>query len=161
MANDYGIRFGNLFHKSEWKAIKTKLEQLDKNNDNFALTKADYTKIKESIKTGNLGAYMDSLGDEMKNALGLALKGKVDDLDAAQRLTRGIKLENADLDKVLKYIANAKDTPKNTEVALETMADNLVGNTLLKTGNVKVDGYTKILAPIFAQEQFINYLERF
>lgn len=156
MANDYGIRFGNLFRKGEWKAIKKELQKLDAKNDNFELTKADYKEIKAHIKAGDLGAYMDKISDDMRNALGLSLKGKVDDLDEAQRIAKGVKLENADLDKVLKYISNAQETPKNNELAIQTMNTSLAGKDAVITSNERFNFYTQTKP--FIDERFMEFL---
>ena len=107
MANDYGIRFGNLFKKSEWKAVKKELQRLDEKNDNFEFTKADYKEIKAHIKAGDLGAYMDKLSDDMRSALGLSLTKKVDgseDMLSMLKIVSDVNLAGADKTKVIKYI---------------------------------------------------------
>ena len=118
MANDYGIRFGNLFKKSEWKAVKKELQRLDEKKDNFEFTKADYKEIKAHIKAGDLGAYMDKLSDDMRSALGLSLTKKVDgseDMLSMLKIVSDVNLAGADKTKVIKYIqkANVDEMVKN------------------------------------------------
>ena len=108
--NDYGIT------KKEWRAIKKELKAADKKNDNYDLSKADFKEIKTHIATGDLGAYLDRVGSDMRRDLGLALTGKVDgseDIKAAQSIVTNVDLaarpdgKPTDKAKVMQYIAAA------------------------------------------------------
>lgn len=109
-SNDYGIT------RKEWQAIKKELKAADKKNDNYELSKADLKEIKAHIKAGDLGEYLDKVGNEMKRDLGLALTGKVDgteDIRAAQQIVNQVDFALApdgkptDKAKVIQYIASA------------------------------------------------------
>ena len=71
--NDYGIT------RQEFKQFKKEMQLKDLQNDKIELTKQDYKEIKKHIKNGDLGKYLDNVSEEMRNAMGLSLKGKVDD----------------------------------------------------------------------------------
>ncbi len=129
--NSYGIE-----KKTEWKGAEG-LKQDLKSDPLF--TKKDIKEIKQHINNGDLGAYMDTLSADMRNALGLKLSGRVDDLNEAQRIAKGVPLEGADLDKVLSYIQNAKEAPANAEAALATPLEYMNGqntvNAFLRNPN--------------------------
>lgn len=71
-SNDYGIT------RKEFKQFKNEMQLKDLQNDKIELTKQDYKEVKEHIKNGDLGKYLDNVSEEMRNAMGLSLKGKVD-----------------------------------------------------------------------------------
>ena len=115
--NDYGIT------RKEWKAFKKELKSIDKKDDSFELTKADYKEIKAHIKTGDLGAYMDTKSAEIRNAMGLSLSGKVDsteDIKGAQAIVNNVDFaptpdgKPTDKAKVMQYISLA-NTPRIAE----------------------------------------------
>ena len=114
-SNNYGIT------KNEWKAIKKELKAADKKNDNFELTKTDYKAIETAIAKGDLAAYLDKAGDDLKLAMGLALTGKVDGTENLEETKAIVSNLDADCDKnkVLNYIiqANKTKTPENVETA--------------------------------------------
>ncbi|MBR6723457.1 hypothetical protein IKL64_08375 [bacterium] len=108
--NSYGI------NKQEFKAFKQELKKADKANDNFDLSKADYKEIEAAIVKGDLSAYLDRAGAELKVAMGIALTGKVDgteDLDAARQIVNNAEFDvrpdgkPTDKAKVIQYIINA------------------------------------------------------
>jgi hypothetical protein len=122
--NDYGIT------RKEWHTIKKELKAADKKNDNFELSKADYKELKTSIKNGDLGAYLDKQGAELREALGLSLKGKVDgteDLTGAKGIVNDVNFavrpdgKQVDKAKVIQYIqtANAKRIEQGTNTAIK------------------------------------------
>jgi hypothetical protein len=108
--NDYGIT------RKEWHTIKKELKAADKKNDNFELSKADYKELKTSIKNGDLAAYLDKQGVELREALGLSLKGKVDgteNLTEAKGIVNDVDFavrpdgKQVDKAKVIQYIQTA------------------------------------------------------
>jgi hypothetical protein len=108
--NDYGIT------RQEWRAIKKDLKNADKLNDNFKLTNADYKEMKASIKSGDLSAYLDRQGADLKQAMGLSLTGRVDgteDLQGATNIVNDVDFairpdgKQTDKAKVIQYIKNA------------------------------------------------------
>ena len=68
--NAYGID-----KKTEWKGENGLKEELKKTG---LFTKKDLKEIKKAIKSDQLSSYMDTMGIEMQNALGLSLSSKVD-----------------------------------------------------------------------------------
>lgn len=155
----FGIRFnkGNQYgidKKSEWKGAEG-LKQDLKSDPLF--TKKDIKEIKKHINNGDLGAYMDTMSADMRNALGLKLSGKVDDLSEAQRIAKGVSLEGADLDKVLSYIRNARpETVQAAEQSIQPVADFVIPQNItqrLFTGEVPPslqETYNRISLPEFA-----------
>ncbi len=153
--NNYGIT------KPEWKAFKKELKKLDKQDDSFKLTKADYKEMEAHIEAGDFGVYMEQKSAEIKHAMGLALNGKVDDLAEAQRIAKGVELHDADLDKVLGYIESAIGTPKNNETAIATMGAELAGertSEVLAQMDAKTGFYATVNPDLQGAKGFRNFL---
>lgn len=108
--NDYGI------NRQEWRQFKRDLKSEVKNG-NIDLKTKDVNNLKKAIETGNLGAHLDQIGEDMKGILGLHLTGKVDGTEGVEKaqteaeiteILKNVKLEKGvDTDKVLQYIKNA------------------------------------------------------
>ena len=108
--NDYGI------NRQEWRQFKRDLKSEVKNG-NIDLKTKDVNNLKKAIETGNLGAHLDQIGEDMKGILGLHLTGKVDGTEGVEKaqtvaeiteILNNVKLEKGvDTDKVLQYIRNA------------------------------------------------------
>lgn len=108
--NDYGIT------RKELRQFEKELKNADKKDNSFQLNKSDYKEIREAINNGTLGAYLDRQSDAIRQAMGLAFNGKVDDIREAQGIAQKVEFapeDNVDVDKVLRYIENSVETPKN------------------------------------------------
>lgn len=109
-ANEYGI------DKKELKSLKKELAGVDFNGDGKVDHK-DAKELKEVIKNGDLGAYLDRVGNDIQGVMGLHLTGKVDGTEAMAKAKTIAELEaivdemqldpNTDKAKVVSYIKMA------------------------------------------------------
>ena len=109
-ANEYGI------DKKELKSLKKETANVDFNGDGKVDHK-DTKELKEAIKNGDLGAYLDRVGNDIQGVMGLHLTGKVDGTEAMAKAKTIAELEaivdemqldpNTDKAKVVSYIKMA------------------------------------------------------
>lgn len=148
----YGIE------KKELEALHAELKE----NKDVNFSDKDLADIDKAIMNGDLGTYLENLGDAMRGALGLSLSNKIGAADATQdteeakRIAKEAELNNdCDLQKVLQYIQLAAPSYKRFENDVVTNTiENPTFNGVLLADNLMFDegfkGFTNVLDGFFA-----------
>lgn len=151
--NDYGIT------RKEFREFKREMKKLDRESDAIELTRKDYKEIKAHIKNGDLGAYMENVGEEMRAAMGLKLSNKVDigkEIAASLRILHDVNLgktpdgKDVDVAKVSEFI-KAADASR--------IEQSITGGFAPQMTNVEISATEARMEQFFNSSPFMQALD--
>lgn len=141
--NSYGI------NKQEWKQIKQELKSYNKDTDpTNDISNKDVKELKNAIKSGNLEAYLDKCGDDMKSAMGLSLTGAVDKAGFADSVDLASMISKANPEKVKAHLKAdyMNGTPESVEAEYQRSLVPVFSK--ITVGNEVALNFNKVAADI-------------